>query len=71
MSTGTWKNGTAKRLHRREGLALTDSELMEWTNQRVLEALSDERARSIRERRDAIKKELKRRGIKGYARLKG
>jgi hypothetical protein len=46
MSTGTWKKGTAKLLHRREGLALTDSELMEWTKQRVLEALSDERARS-------------------------
>jgi hypothetical protein len=59
MSTGTWKKGTAKRLHRREGVSLTDSEHMEWINERVLQALSDERAQSIQ----------KRRGIKGYAKL--
>jgi hypothetical protein len=69
MSTGTWKKGATTRLHQREGVSLTESELAEWTNQRVLDALSNERARSIRERREAIKGELKRRGIKGYAKL--
>jgi hypothetical protein len=69
MSTGIWKKNANQRLHRREGLALTDSELMDWTNKRVLEALSNERARSIQERRKAIKGELKRRGIKGHAKL--